>query len=309
MVRVGIDTGGTFTDFVFVSPARMWIYKVLSTPRNPGEAILRGLKESGVLAEKLDVIHGSTVATNALLERKGAKLAFLTTAGFEDLLEIGRQTRRELYNILVEKRNPLIPRRLCFGVKERTLADGTVLQRVEGGEADAIIRKLKRAGVESVAICFLHAYANPANEEELCRKLEPLGFALSVSHRVLREYREFERASTTAINAYVAPLMDRYLGRLARDLGENMVRIMQSNGGSVSAESARQNPVCTILSGPAGGVVGAKEVAAAAGYSRIISFDMGGTSTDVSLCDGEMAMTTESAISDLPLRFAIIDIH
>ncbi len=309
MVRVGIDTGGTFTDFVFVSPARMWIHKVLSTPHHPGDAIRHGLEEAGVLGEKLDVIHGSTVATNALLERKGAKLAFIATAGFEDLLEIGRQTRRELYNILVEKRNPLVPRRLCFGLKERTLSDGQVLQPVESGEVDAVIQKLKKAGVESVAICLLHSYANPANEEKVLRKLRPHGFSLSVSHRVLREYREFERASTTAINAYVAPLMEQYLGRLGKDLGEDSVHIMQSNGGSVSARSARDNPVCTILSGPAGGVVGAKEVARAAGFSRIISFDMGGTSTDVSLCDGEMATTTESLISDLPLRFPVIDIH
>lgn len=309
MVRVGIDTGGTFTDFVFFSQGRLWIHKVLSTPHNPGEAILVGLRESGVLAEPLDVIHGSTVATNALLERKGAKLAFLTTSGFEDLLEIGRQTRRELYNILVEKRSPLIPRKLCFGVKERTLADGRILHQVESGQVESIILKLKKAGVESVAICLLHSYINPANEEALYRKLKPCGFSISVSHRILREYREFERASTTAINAYVAPLMDRYLVRLGRDLGPNSVRIMQSNGGSVSAASARENPVCTILSGPAGGVVGAREVARAAGFSRIISFDMGGTSTDVSLCDGEMAMTTDSVISDLPLRFPMIDIH
>lgn len=309
MLRVGIDTGGTFTDFVFVSPDRMWIYKVLSTPDNPGQAIRQGLEECGVLREKLAIIHGSTVATNALLERKGAKLAFITTAGFEDLLEIGRQTRRELYNILVEKRSPLIPRQLCFGIHERTRADGQVERRVDGQEVDQIIQKLKKAGVESVAICLLHSYANPTNEDVLHEMLKPLGFSLSVSHRVLREYREFERASTTAINAYVAPLVDRYLGRLSEDLGENVVRIMQSNGGSISAQSARENPVCTILSGPAGGVVGAKEVARAAGFSRIISFDMGGTSTDVSLCDGEMAMTTESVITDLPLRFPIIDIH
>ncbi len=311
MVRVGIDTGGTFTDFVFVSPNRFWIYKVLSTPRNPGQAITRGLQEAGVAQakEKLDVIHGSTVATNALLERKGARLALLATAGFEDILEIGRQTRRELYNILVEKRNPLIPRALCFGVKERTLADGRVLEGIKDSQIDTIVQRLKRAGIESVAICLLHSYVNPANEEALYRRLKPHGFSLSVSHRVLREYREFERASTTAINAYVAPLMDRYLQRLARELGENSLRIMQSNGGSISAEGARKNPICTILSGPAGGVVGAKEVARAAGFSRIISFDMGGTSTDVSLCDGAMAMTTESVISDLPLKFPIIDIH
>jgi N-methylhydantoinase A len=309
MIRVGIDTGGTFTDFVFMSPAKMWVYKVLSTPHNPGEAILRGLRDTAVIDEALDIIHGSTVATNALLERKGARLAFLTTAGFEDLLEIGRQTRAELYNIMVEKRNPLIPRKLCFGVRERTLFDGKKASDVGLPEVDRIVQKLRKSKVESVAICFLHSYANPANEERVYKRLKPLGFSLSVSNRVLREYREFERASTTAINAYVAPLLERYLSRLEKELRPNLVRIMQSNGGCVSARSAKENPVCTILSGPAGGVVGAKEVAAAAGFRKIISFDMGGTSTDVSLCDGDIATTTDSTISDLPLRMPIIDIH
>jgi len=309
MIRVGIDTGGTFTDFVLMSPDKMWIYKVLSTPHNPGEAIMRGLRDTAVIDEALDIIHGSTVATNALLERKGARLALLTTAGFEDLLGIGRQTRRELYNIMVEKRNPLIHRSLCFGLRERTLFDGKVAAEANLSEVERIIQRLRKAKVESVAICFLHSYANPANEEKVYKRLKPLGFSLSVSHRVLCEYREFERASTTAINAYVAPLMERYLDRLEKELGGNLVRIMQSNGGCISARSAKENTVCTILSGPAGGVVGAKEVAAVAGFSKIISFDMGGTSTDVSLCDGDIATTTDSTISDLPLRMPIIDIH
>jgi len=309
MIRVGIDTGGTFTDFVFLDPSRLWIHKVLSTPHDPALAIVRGLEEGGVSAAGFEVIHGSTVATNALLERKGARIAFLTTAGFEDLLEIGRQTRRELYNLMVEERRPLIPRRLCFGIRERTLAGGRVEKPVNPGQIEEIIKRLKRAGVESVAVCFLHAYANPANEKRVCRMLEEKGLSFSASHRVLREYREFERASTTAVNAYVAPLMESYLGRLEKELSPNPVRIMQSNGGFISARSAKDNPVCTILSGPAGGAVGAKEVAAAAGFSNIISFDMGGTSTDVSLCAGDISVSTESTISDLPLRLPIIDIH
>jgi N-methylhydantoinase A len=309
MIRVGIDTGGTFTDFVFVTPDRTWVHKVLSTPRDPGEAIIRGLRESGILGEKLDLIHGSTVATNALLERKGARLAFITTSGFEDILGIGRQTRRELYNIMVEKRNPLIPRQLCFGVNERTFPDGTVVRKVDPGEVDRLIGKLKKARVESVAVCFLHSYVNPANEAAVCRRLTDHGFPYSASHLILREYREFERASTTAINAYVGPLMERYLGRLEAQLGTHLLRIMQSNGGSVLARTAKENPVSTILSGPAGGVVGAREAAAAAGYPRIISFDMGGTSTDVSLCAGDTATTSESEISGLPLKMPVIDIH
>jgi N-methylhydantoinase A/oxoprolinase/acetone carboxylase beta subunit len=309
MIRVGVDTGGTFTDFVFLGPSGIWIHKVLSTPHDPAQAIVRGLREGGALQGGFEVIHGSTVATNALLERKGAKLAFLTTAGFEDLLEIGRQTRRELYNIMVEERTPLIERRLCFGVRERTLADGRVEKPVDLSQVAEIISRLKKAGVESVAVCFLHSYANPANEEKVCDKLREMDFPFSASHRVLREYREYERASTTAINAYVAPIMEGYLGSLEKALSPNPVRIMQSNGGFVTARSAARNPVCTILSGPAGGVVGAKEVAAAAGFPRIISFDMGGTSTDVSLCAGEISLTTESTINDLPLRLPIIDIH
>ncbi len=309
MIRVGIDTGGTFTDFVFLGPSGLRIHKVLSTPHDPAQAIVRGLEEAGALEGPLEVIHGSTVATNALLERKGAKLAFLTTAGFEDLLEIGRQTRRELYNILVEKRTALIPRRLCLGVRERTLAGGRVERPADPDEVERIIRRLRKAGVDSVAVCFLHSYVNPANENRVCRKLRAHGFSFSASHRVLREYREFERASTTAINAYVAPLMESYLGRLEKELNPNPVRIMQSNGGFISARSAGENPVCTILSGPAGGAVGAKEVGAAAGFPNIISFDMGGTSTDVSLCAGDISVSTDSMISDLPLRLPIIDIH
>ena len=309
MVRVGIDTGGTFTDFVLLGPSGLRIHKVLSTPHDPAQASVRGLEEAGALDGPFEVIHGSTVATNALLERKGAKLALLTTAGFEDLLEIGRQTRRELYNIMVEERAPLIPRHLCFGVRERTLAGGRVERPAGTKDVESLIRRLRKAGVESVAVCFLHSYANPANEIRVGRALRAHGFSFSASHRVLREYREFERASTTAINAYVAPLMESYLRRLEKRLSPNPVRIMQSNGGFISAGSARESPVCTILSGPAGGAVGAREVGAAAGFSNIISFDMGGTSTDVSLCAGDISVSTDSLISDLPLRLPVIDIH
>jgi N-methylhydantoinase A/oxoprolinase/acetone carboxylase beta subunit len=308
-IRVGIDTGGTFTDFVIFEPKGLRVWKALSTPRDPGRAILRGLGDTGSLGRAADIIHGSTVATNALLERKGARLAFLATDGFEDILHIGRQTRRELYNILVEERHPLIPRRLCFGLPERTAADGTVLEKVGRAAVERVVRRLKERGVESVALCFLHSYANPANEEAVLRLLARHGLSCSASHRVLPEYREFERASTTAINAYVGPLMSTYLGRLEKDLKAGRLRVMQSNGGCVSSRGAKETPVCTILSGPAGGVVGAREVAARAGFDRIISFDMGGTSTDVALCDRGIATTTESVISDLPVKMPIIDIH
>jgi N-methylhydantoinase A/oxoprolinase/acetone carboxylase beta subunit len=312
-MRIGVDTGGTFTDFVFLDSGRLRVWKVLSTPHDPAEAVLGGLRECGALGAGADIIHGSTVATNALLERKGARTAFVTTAGFEDILAIGRQTRRELYNILVEERELLIPGGLCFGVGERTAADGRILRRPGAAEADSLAARLKKAGVESVALCLLHAYANPANERAVLRRLEKAGLAVSASHRVLCEYREYERAGTTAINAFVAPVMDFYLGGLERELSAgpapSRLRVMQSNGGCVSASSARAKPACTILSGPAGGAVGAREIAAAAGFDRVISFDMGGTSTDVSLCDSGLSFTTETVVGDLPLKMPVIDIH
>lgn len=312
-MRIGIDTGGTFTDFVFLDRSGLRVWKVPSTPRNPGEAVLQGLRECGALGAGPDIIHGSTVATNALLERKGARTAFVTTAGFEDILAIGRQTRRELYNILVEKRDLLIPGRLCFGVRERTTADGRVLRRPGAGAIASLAARLKKEDVDSVALCFLHSYVNASNEKAVRDGLRKAGLSVSASHRVLCEYREYERAGTTAINAFVAPIMDRYLGGLERELAaaspSSRLSIMQSNGGCLSAAGARAKPASTILSGPAGGAVGAVAVAAAAGFDRVITFDMGGTSTDVSLCEGKLPFTTETVLSDLPLRLPVIDIH
>ena len=309
MIRLGIDTGGTFTDFVVMSPGKLRVHKVLSTPANPALAILQGLKELGVLEMEADIIHGSTVATNALLERRGARLAFVTTAGFEDLLTIGRQTRRELYNILVEERRPLVLREFCFGLPERIDSDGRIIRPLDRRALEDLIDRIKRKKIESVAVCFLHAYANGEHERIVGERLARAGISYSLSSEVLPEYREFERASTTAINAYVAPLMERYLNYLEAKLGRARLKIMQSNGGCLSAAAARQKPVTTILSGPAGGVVGASAIAFQAGFRRLISFDMGGTSTDVSLCDGAIMTTTETEISHLPLKLPVIDIH
>ncbi len=309
MIRLGIDTGGTFTDFVLMAAGRLRVHKVLSTPANPALAILEGLRALGVLKAETDIIHGTTVATNALLERRGARLAFITTAGFEDLLTIGRQTRRELYNILVEKRRPLVPREFCFGLPERISHDGKVLEPLSLDALGKIIRRLKAKKIESVAVCFLHAYANASHEKKVKERLTQEKIHVSLSSEVLPEYREFERASTTAINAYVAPLMERYLCRLEQELPSSRLRIMQSNGGCISAAAAAEKPVATILSGPAGGVVGASAVAFQAGFPRLISFDMGGTSTDVSLCAGAIMTSTESEISQLPLKLPVIDIH
>ena len=309
MIRIGIDTGGTFTDLVLLGDEGVVVHKVRSTPDDPSRAILAGVREIAGALDGADIVHGSTVATNAVLERKGARVALLATAGFEDVLRIGRQTRRELYNLMVEDRRPLVDPCLTFGLDERMTAEGEVLTPLEPANVDALFEVLRARQVEAVAVCLLHSYRNPSHEEEAADRLEAAGFMVSASHRILPEYREFERWSTTVVNAYVTPLMARYLAKLEEHLGRSRLSIMQSNGGSISAATAKAAAVQTILSGPAAGVVGARAVGAAAGYPRIIGFDMGGTSTDVTLVDGEIGVTTESTVGDFPVRLPIIDIH
>ncbi|GIU80203.1 MAG: N-methylhydantoinase A [Bryobacteraceae bacterium] len=306
-MRIGVDTGGTFTDFVILrEDGALESFKLRSNPSAPHEVILAGLARiaGGAGAE---VIHGSTVATNAFLERKGARTAFVTTAGFEDLLEIGRQNRAQLYNLTPGPKPLLIPRRLCFGVHERMLPDGAVETAPQREELLALRRRLERAGVESLALCCLHAYRNPANEQRIARALGRR-FFLSVSSEVSPEFREYERASTTALNAYVGPLMHRYLEALERRAGARLW-IMQSNGGLLTAAEAGRQAVRTILSGPAGGVRGAAGAARASGFTRIIGFDMGGTSTDVSLCDGAPRETVEATLGGFPIRVPMLEIH
>ena len=315
-MRIGIDTGGTFTDFALWDGERCLTHKVRSTPADPAQAILQGLGELPQAAGAAEIVHGSTVATNALLERKGARTAFITTAGFEDLLVIGRQNRRELYNFLAAPPSRLAPDELSFGLPERTLYDGSIHQELDPAAAEDLARKLLDLGVESCAVCLLHSYANGAHESGFAEKLRACWAAagreppfLSLSHEVLPEYREYERAATTLVNAYVSPLMGRYLGRLSESLGAARLRVLQSNGGSISAAAAGQGAVHTVLSGPAGGVLGAAAVARAAGFERMISFDMGGTSTDVSLYDGGFTHTTETTLGDFPIRVPMLDIH
>ena len=308
LARVGIDTGGTFTDFLVFHDGRVRAHKVLSTPRNPAEAVLAGLRETDLAGPK-SVVHGSTVATNALLERKGVRTALIATKGFEDVLEIGRQTRPDIYRLFVVRPDPLVDARLRFGVDERVLCSGESEKAPEPLEVREVLAKIRKSGVESLAICLLHAYANHAHEETVAVLAEELGVPVSVSHRILPEYREFERTVTTVVNAYVSPLMDRYLSHLGREMGKDALRIMQSNGGSIAAETAKRESVRTILSGPAGGVVGAFETARAAGLTHVITFDMGGTSTDVSLCDGRIRTTAEASVAGFPVRVPMIDIH
>ena len=308
-VRVGVDTGGTFTDFVIWKDGRLSNRKVLSTPRDPSQAIFEGISDVLKEGPSVFIVHGTTVATNALLQRKGGRIALITTAGFEDVLAIGRQTRRELYSLQPESRFELIPAGRRFGLRERTLSSGRVERPISQAEVRRTIAKIRRSGAEAVVVCLLHAYANPRHEEIVARELQRAGLLASISSRLLPEYREFERMSTTATNAYLMPVMDRYLGELDRRLGRAELRIMQSNEGYISPARARLEPIKTALSGPAGGVVGARALARAAGYPNIVSFDMGGTSTDVSLIEGGIRRTHESRVGDFPIRLPIIDIH
>ena len=309
--RVGVDTGGTFTDFVFDFNGHQ-IFKVRSTPEDPSLAIKQGLEEvssrTGVALETIEVVHGTTVGTNALLERRGARTALITTKGFEDVLIIGRQARAELYNLDAVKPPPLVPDELRFGVNERVAANGEILEPLNQEQTAALITQLKKEKIEAIAICFLFSFLKPEHEQQVAEVLTELGIPLSVSHRILPEYREFERTSTVTINAYLQPVMGRYLTRLASDTSQ--LRVMQSSGGSISAPVAADEPVRTILSGPAGGVVGALQMARAAGFDKIITFDMGGTSTDVALCERDgVRLTTEASVAGMPIAIPVLDIH
>lgn len=306
-IRVGVDTGGTFTDFVFEQDGQIQLFKVPSTPSDPSLAIQQGLTRIGGKSSKFEVVHGTTVGTNALLQRRGARTALITTKGFEDVLVIGRQARPELYNLNAVKPPPLVADDLRFGVAERVVAAGEVLEPLKDTELNGLVRKLKRENVESVAISLLFSFLHPQHEELIAQAVEGLGVPVSVSSRILPEYREYERTSTVVINAYLQPLMGHYLKRLKSDFP---LRVMQSSGGSISADMAAVEPVRTILSGPSGGVVGALRAAKAAGLQNIITFDMGGTSTDVALCDGGAIRTTnEATVAGLPVAVSVMDIH
>jgi N-methylhydantoinase A len=316
-MRIGIDIGGTFTDFVLFdeSSGEFVTHKILSTPDDPAQAVLDGLdhlellSSNGPTGSRLAIVHGSTVATNALLERKGARTALVTTAGFRDVLAIGRQVRSHLYDFYADRPEPLVPDLLRLEVDERVDHSGQVLKSLNNEDLLALVEQLHRLQVESVAVCLLFSFVHADHERRIGSALRQAGFSVSLSHEILPEFREYERTSTTVINAYVSPVLDRYIGRLASQLQDVDLRIMQSNGGSISARRARQEAVRSILSGPAGGVVGAQHVAQAAGFAQAITFDMGGTSTDVSLCDAQIHVTSEAEIGGLPVRVPVIDIH
>jgi N-methylhydantoinase A len=305
---VGVDVGGTFTDFVLLRDGRLRIHKRLSSPAAPESSVLDGLAE--LAATDAAVVHGSTVATNALIQRRGAPTALITTEGFADVIEIGRQNRPALYDLHVRRPPPLVPRDWRFEAAERVDAGGEEITPLTDAAIERVVAAVTAAPVRAVAICLLFSFLRPENERRLAAALAARAphLYLSLSSEVLPEFREYERTSTTAVNAYVGPLMQGYLERLGAGIAGRL-RVMLSNGGSASAAEAGRLAVQTVLSGPAGGVAGAFAVARRAGYDRIIAFDMGGTSTDVSLCPGDIPRTGETELGGCPIRVPVLDVH
>jgi len=364
-LRIAIDTGGTFTDCVWNEAGRLRMLKVFSTPADPSQAIAEAIRRI-VHDGELVLLHGTTVGTNTLLERKGARTALVTTAGFEDAIEIGRQARPKLYDFFFDRIEPLVPADLRFGVNERTASDGEILSSPTVEELKSLSTTIASANAQSIAISFLFSFANPKNETSVAESLKLLHLPLSISHQILPEFREYERTSTVVINAYLQPVMQKYLenlqSRSRTDVASNVfpttspsarvldtqsakvgehpfsaaksateerasaplspeagsrtpdalpprIFVMQSSGGITALATAAREPVRTVLSGPAGGVVGAVATARASGFDRIIAFDMGGTSTDVSLVEGEITTATDAHITGLPISIPMLDIH
>src|ERR1700693_2551000 len=331
-MRIAIDSGGTFTDCVFVRDGKLQIIKVASRPDAPAEAIVEAVKLASArasISEAYDLVCGTTVGTNALLEHRGGRVALITTAGFEDVLEIGRQARARLYDLFLQKAEPLAPASRRFGAKERLASDGSVVQALTTAEIHRLLREIKKVNPDSVALCLLFSFRNPLHEKGIAAKLRSAGYAVSVSHEILPEFREYERTSTTLLNAYLVPVTSSYLrdtavrssALLPQEVKKKSgikhpqsslvprVRIMQSNGGIISAEQAAREPVRTILSGPAGGVIGAEHAAQLARLDKCISFDMGGTSTDVALLTGEPRTTSEAIVAGVPVAVPMLEIH
>ena len=317
---LGVDTGGTFTDFVYYDGRQLRIHKVLSTPRAPEQAILQGIEELQLDTHGLHLVHGSTVATNAVLEGKGVNTVYVTNRGFADVLSIGRQARSELYNLMPRPRPPLIPRSHCLEVNTRLSAQGELLQELTEADIEQLCQQVRELKADAVAINLLFSFLDARQEQALQQALQNdaqwQGF-VCVSSQVLAEYREYERGMATVLNAYVGPLMQGYLTRLENALnsageaaqGLASLSILQSSAGSINAAQAAEHGVHLLLSGPAGGLKGAQKVVQLAGYSRLLSFDMGGTSTDVALIDGDIRLTSEASIAGYPVAVPMVDMH
>ena len=316
-MRVGIEVGGTFTDLIAIDGADVRVAKVPSVPRMPEEGVFAALAAAHIpLGKVTDLVHGSTVATNAVLERKGGLTAFVATAGFRDLLLIQRQDRPKVYELVYRKPVPVVERRDVIEIEERMLADGSVATPLDPAAAEAALAAaLSARPYKAVAVCLLNAYANPAHEQavaELIKRRFPQLY-VSCSSEISREFREYERASTTALSAYVQPIIDSYVGRfeerLVREGFSGRFSIMQSNGGRLPAAAIRRNAISALFSGPAAGVTGAVRQAGASGCANLVTFDMGGTSTDVCLVtDGRPIIAPETAVDGLPIRTPVVDI-
>jgi N-methylhydantoinase A len=342
--HIAVDTGGTFTDCVWVEHGQLRMLKVFSTPADPSHAIVEAIRKIAP-GEDFILLHGTTVGTNTLLQRKGARTALVTTKGFEDAIEIGRQARPKLYDFFFDRIEPLVTKKLRFGINERTAADGEILTSPGKEELRALADQIASTNPESVAVSLLFSFANPKNEEAVVQALKSLKVPVSISHQILPEFREYERTSTVVINAYLQPVMEQYLRNLEQSCRNDVARnvslgypsratmqkqrsrgtkdvrrkgrsnsaprifVMQSSGGITALSTAAREPVRTVLSGPAGGVVGAVATARASGFENIIGFDMGGTSTDVSLVEGEIQTANDAQIAGLPIGVPMLDIH
>jgi N-methylhydantoinase A len=313
--RLGVDVGGTFTDLVAIVDGALVTAKVPSTPRDQSEGAMRAVEAAGLKPDDVGAFaHGMTVATNALLERRGARTALVTTEGFRDVLEIGRQNRPSLYDLKIDRPPPLVPRELRFTVRERMGPEGE-LAPLQTASVEEAVAGLQAADVEAVAVCLLFAFRHPEHERavgEAVREALP-GVHVSLSSEVLPEFREYERFATTAADAYLAPLTGAYLRHLAERAhaaGIPHPLVMRSSGGVMDMDAAAEHAASCVLSGPAGGVVGAAYAAAASGFDDVLTFDMGGTSTDVApIRGGQAETTTESVVAGVPLKLPMVDVH
>jgi N-methylhydantoinase A len=308
---LGVDTGGTFTDFVLFDGTGLRVHKVLSTPHAPEQAILQGIQDLGLDAGKLQVVHGSTVATNAVLERKGVRTAYIANTGLGDVLTIGRQARRELYNLQPEPQPPPVPRELCLEVDARIGADGSRLATLDDTDKTRLLQQIENLKPEAVAINLLFAFLDASDERTIEGWLKAAfpELFISRSSAVLPEYKEYERGIATWLNAWIGPRVAGYLERLGARLQPAPVTVMQSAGGTVAAEQAGAKAVHLLLSGPAGGLMGARFIGQQAGATQLLTFDMGGTSTDVALIEGEIRLTSEGHIGPWPVAVPMVDMH
>jgi len=305
---LGVDTGGTFTDFVYISAEGIRIHKVLSTPDAPEQAILQGIAELGVDDESLRIVHGSTVATNAVLEKKGVRCCFVTNEGLADMLSIGRQARKELYNLNPVPEEPPVPADMCLETAGRVSAQGEVLEPLTEQHIRDLIKQIEQRAPQAVAINLLFSFLNDEAEKRLEAAM-PEGLFVSRSSSVLAEYKEYERGMATWLNAYVGPLVIGYLDRLRKGVKASSVSVMQSSAGTIAAEQAGEQAVRMLLSGPAGGLMAALELGRMAGFERLLTLDMGGTSTDVALLDGAISLTNEGHVAGYPVAVPMVDMH